>query len=393
MKRQRTNIRKELPVTQNLVYLNTGTAGPLPRRTVQTIAEQAQRQLVEGRSNLSSFLKEYLPTLDDLRARFARLLGAGSDEIALTHHTTEGMNIAIWGLNWQAGDEIVTTTLEHPGGLLPSYAALRRFGLTLRMVDLGLGDGDSAGKIAAALSPRTRLVVISHVSYKTGAVLPVTEIAQAAHSAGALLAVDGAQSAGAISVDVHALDADFYAIAGHKWLCGPEGIGALYVKKERVSELAPTFVGFFSMRDYEAIDLSGSFMPAPGARRYETGTLFWPTIYGIRESLRWLEEVVGYDAVFAFGREATAQCRKMLGELPGVTIHTPANYAGLTTFSVEGMDAAATSNALADRGVIIRSLGEPGWMRASTGFFNSAEDLQRLRDELASLSAAAEPIR
>ncbi len=382
-----TNIRKELPVTENVAYLNTGTAGPMPRRTVQTIAEHAQRQLVEGRSNLSTFLEESLPSLDDLRARFARLLGAGRDEIALTHHTTEGMNIATWGLNWQPGDELMTTTLEHPGGLLPIYAALRRFGLTLRMVDLGLGDGDVAGKIAAALSPRTRLVVISHVSYKTGAVLPVAEIAQAVRSAGALLAVDGAQSAGIIPVDVHTLDADFYAIPGHKWLCGPEGVGALYVKKERVAELSPTYVGFFSMRDYEAIDLSGSFMPAPGARRYETGTLFWPAIYGMRESLQWLEEVVGYDTVFAFGREATALCRDLLGALPGATIHTPANYAGLTTFSVEGVDAVAACATLADQGVIIRPLSKPGWMRASTGFFNSAEDLQCLRDGLASLSS------
>jgi len=388
MERQLENIRKELPVTQNIAYLNTGTAGPLPRQTVQIIAEQAQRQLLEGRSNISFFLEEGFPLLDDLRARFARLLGASYDEIALTHHTTEGMNIATWGLNWQAGDEIVTTTLEHPGGLLPIYAALRRFGLTLRVVDLGLGDGDVTGRIAAALSPRTRLVVISHVSYKTGAVLPVAEIAQAVHGAGALLAVDGAQSAGVIPVDMHALDADFYAVPGHKWLCGPEGVGALYVKKERVTELAPTFVGFYAMRDYEAIDLAGSYMPAPGARRYETGTLFWPAIYGMNESLRWLEEVVGYDTVFALGREATAQCHEMLGELPGCTIHTPANYAGLTTFSVEGMDATAASEALADRGVIIRPVGNLGWMRTSTGFFTGAEDLQRLREGLVGLSTA-----
>ncbi|NOZ05328.1 MAG: aminotransferase class V-fold PLP-dependent enzyme [Chloroflexi bacterium] len=387
MKRQLTSIRNELPVTENVAYLNTGMAGPLPRRTVQIIAEQAQRQLLEGRSNLSAFREEYLALLDDLRARFARLLGAGHDEIALTHHTTEGMNIALWGLNWQAGDEIVTTTLEHVGGLLPGYAVLRRFGLTLRMVDLGLGDGDIAGKIAAALSPRTRLVVVSHVSYKTGALLPVAEIAQAVHSAGALIAVDGVQAAGVIPVDVRALDADFYAIAGHKWLCGPEGVGALYVRRKRVAELSPTFVGFFSMRDFEAFDFSGSFIPAPGAHRYETGTLFWPAIYGMRESLQWLEEVVGYDTVFAFGREATARCRQMLGELPGCTIHTPANHAGLTTFSVEGVDAVAACDTLADQGVIIRSLSEQGWMRASTGFFNSADDLQRLREGLSGLSS------
>ena len=112
-------IRAELPVVERQVYLNSGTAGPLPRRTAAAIAAANERQLLDGRASFRPYIEEYFPLLADVRAGIARLLGAGAEEIALTHHTSEGMNIAVWGLNWQPGDEIVTTTEEHPGGLLP----------------------------------------------------------------------------------------------------------------------------------------------------------------------------------------------------------------------------------------------------------------------------------
>ena len=113
-------VRQELPVLERLVYLNTGTAGPLPRRTVAAITAENERQMLDGRINFKVFMEEYFPLLSDIRARFARVLGADVCEVAITHHTTEGMNIAIWGLNWQAGDEIVIT-----GGVPSSRGQLR----------------------------------------------------------------------------------------------------------------------------------------------------------------------------------------------------------------------------------------------------------------------------
>jgi L-cysteine/cystine lyase len=378
-------IREEFPVFERLAYLNTGTSGPLARRTVRAITAQTERQLLQGRSSFKVFLEEYFPLLDDLRARFGRLLGADADEIALTHHTTEGMNVAIWGLNWHAGDEIITTTEEHDGASLPVYLAARRQGLTLRVVDVGSDDADIVERLARAITPRTRLVVVSHVFFKTGTVLPVAEIADAAHRAGALLAVDGAQSAGAIPIDVHALGVDAYAIPGQKWLCGPEGLGALYVRRDRVTELSPTFVGFFSLRDFTAYDDSGYFIPAPGARRYEVGTVFWPALLGMLASLQWMEDELGYDAIYDQGAAVTRRCRQMLAEVPGLTIHSPARYAGLTSFSVDGLDPMATALALAETGVVIRSVHAPDLLRVSTGFYNDESDVRRLCDGRISL--------
>lgn len=400
-------VREQLPVTERYAYLNTGTAGPLPRRAVAAIAHWNERQALEGRADFTLYLQEYWPLLDDLRAHFAKLLGANADEIALTHHTTEGLNIVAWGLNWRPGDEIVTTSLEHEGGLLPVYAVVRRFGLTLRIVDGGTyaTKDEWADKIAAALSPRTRLVMVSHVSYQTGTVLPVQGIVEAAHRVGALVAVDGAQSAGAIPINVHEMNVDFYAVPGQKWLCGPEGVGALYVRRERLSELAPTFVGFASLRLLTdgafapVIDLSGYFIPAPDARRYEVGTVYWPALFGMRESLRWLEEL-GYDWIYHQTQVITRRCRERLAELPGLALHSPDEHAGLTSFSLPGVHAQVAVKVLAERGVIIRTLPyrtgtaalcpnsgtvPQHWLRVSTGFFNSEDDLARLCDGLRTL--------
>jgi L-cysteine/cystine lyase len=379
-------IRQELPVLERLVYLNTGTAGPLPRRTAAAITAANERQLLDGRASFSVYMEDYFPLLDDVRARFARLLGADVAEVAITHHTTEGMNIAIWGLNWQPGDEIVVTTHEHEAGLLPAYAAARRFGLGLRVVDTGSGDADTvAAEVIAALSPRTRLVVMSHVTFTTGAVLPVQPIAAAAHRQGALVAVDGAQAAGAIPVDVHALVIVFYAGPGQKWLCGPEGVGALYVRKTCLSALAPTYIGGFALRDFNSMDLTGHFLPAPDARRYEQSSIYWPALYGMQESLRWLEEDIGWSWLFARTADITASCRAMLSEMPGVTVHTPTQQGSLTAFTVAGQEAQATATRLGEQGIVIRPIPHYDWLRVATGFFTTEADLERLRDGLLGL--------
>jgi L-cysteine/cystine lyase len=200
--------------------------------------------------------------------------------------------------------------------------------------------------------------------------------------------VDGAQSAGAIPVDVHALDVDFYAMPGQKWLCGPEGVGALYVRKASLSALAPTYIGGFALRDFGSMDLTGHFLPAPDARRYEQSSVYWPALYGMQESLRWLEEDLGWSWLFERTAAITARCRALLGALPGVTLHTPAQQGGLTAFSVAGLEAQDVATQLSEQGIIIRSIPHYDWLRVATGFFTTEADVARLRDGLVALQAA-----
>jgi L-cysteine/cystine lyase len=228
-------------------------------------------------------------------------------------------------------------------------------------------------------------VVVSHVSWVTGAILPVAEIAVETHRVGALLAVDGAQSAGLIPVNVRALGVDAYAVPGQKWLCGPEGVGALYVRGDRISELSPTYVGHFAVRDFDAVDHSGYFLPAAGARRYEGGTVYWPVLFGMHESLRWLEGTVGWEWIFARSRTMTQRCHEILADLPHVTVQSPAGHIGLTAFSLAGCEPEASVAKLVQRGVVIRSLHQSANLRVSTGFFTDDNDLDQLRDGLLAL--------
>jgi L-cysteine/cystine lyase len=157
-------IRDELPAVRKYIYLNTGTNGPLPRRSHEAMEACAMDELLEGRIGPEAFARTQA-IFAGTRAAVAALLGCDPDEIALTHNTTEGLNIALMGLDWQRGDEIVTAATEHPGGLYPIYLLRQRYGVKIRMTDIGLKDLNPVAALQNVLSPKTKAVVLSHVSW------------------------------------------------------------------------------------------------------------------------------------------------------------------------------------------------------------------------------------
>ncbi|HLY30085.1 MAG TPA: aminotransferase class V-fold PLP-dependent enzyme, partial [Ktedonobacterales bacterium] len=168
-------IRAELPVTGRYLYFNAGTNGPLPTRSHNALVASSERELSEGRIGSAAFTR-LLQNLGDARTAVATLLQCDPAEIALTHNTTEGMNIALMGLRWQPGDEVVTSVAEHPGGLYPVYLLHQRYGVKIRMTQIALPGHDPFEELRSVLSPRTKAVVLSHVSWATGMVLPVREL-------------------------------------------------------------------------------------------------------------------------------------------------------------------------------------------------------------------------
>jgi len=342
---------------------------------MEAMARDEQRDLHEGRSNITAFL-EFFDLLPVVRGRIATVLGCDAEEIALTHHTTEGVNFAVLGMTWHAGDEVITTNLEHIGGLAPLYLLEHRFGVRVRVVDCGETGERALEAIAEALSARTRAVVLSHVSYSTGSVLPVKEITRRAHTVGALVIVDGAQSAGAIPVDVRDLGVDAYAIPGQKWLCGPEGTGALYVARSASGQIAPTIAGGFS---FESFDELGAYALHTDARRFETGGVFRAGIAGLNESLRWITEEVTLEWAYARIAALAEYCRRALEGLEGVDLITPAGrQAGLVNFTFPGWEPMAVMEEMADREIVIRGVDRPAGLRVSTGFYNTEQEVDRL---------------
>ena len=381
--------RAEMPVTGRKAYLNTGTAGPLARITQEALETGGRFEYETGRGTFSNF-PVLMADIERLRSGFAALMGVDEREVALTHHTTDGINIVANGLAWHAGDEIVTTSAEHEGGLLPLYVQKRRHGVVIRMVEIGPDDSQDeiAVKLGRAIGPRTRLIAISHVNWNTGIRMPIECIAAIARERGVLTLVDGAQSAGAIPLDLGSSGVDFYAAPAQKWLCGPEGIGALWVRAESLSLLEPTFIGFFSLVDTSSYDLSGNFMPAPGAQRFEVGTVYRPAVKAMGVNLEWLSEAFGWQWIYSRIATLAEQARGALLSIPEVDMVTPAGAgSGLVTFALRGYDPSRVVAELEQSDIVVRNLSEPEALRVSTGFFNDDEDISRLVEALREVTA------
>jgi L-cysteine/cystine lyase len=381
-------LRRFTPVVAATAYLNTGAAGPLLAPVAEAIQRAALDELLDGRMSPGGFA-EFRQRLSSLRAGLADVVGAQDDEIAITHHTTEGVNIVVWGLPWQEGDRVVTTTLEHPGVLLPLYQLHHRFGVDIDFADIGTGEPDQAlAAIRSALERPCQLLVLSHVTWSTGALLPLAEIVELAHHAGVPVLVDGAQSFGAVSVDVAALGADFYSFPGQKWLCGPEGTGGLFVRRDRLERLSPTFVGYLGTdhAHYRANDVD-AVAPADGAARYEVGSLYRPAIAGFATAVEWHREWLQKGALLERINALTTYCHGQATQLSDAVVLTPAGrLAGLVSLRAKGIDSAQCVSSLLERGVTIRHIPDNGCLRLSCGFFNTREEVDRalnLIDEFA----------
>jgi L-cysteine/cystine lyase len=380
-------VRQALPAVGAGIYLNTGSAGPLPRETARAMADLAEYELTVGRGAPDYDLQAF-ERMAEARAAVAAVLTADVDTVALTHSTTEGMNVAAWGIDWREGDRAVTTNLEHPGGLGPLLALRERRGVDLRIVDIGRGEDDRRSLTAfdAAIDGRTRLVALSHVAWTTGAVLPVAAIAEIAHRAGALVLVDGAQAAGAIAVDVTALAADAYALPAQKWLLGPEGMGALWVAPSAADRLRPTFSGWFG---FEEAGTRLPYRPFTDARRFEWGTFHRPSVLGFARSCGWLAMFVGLDYVYGRGATLARRAADALAAIDGVEVISPRDRLGpLVTFRISGWPAEVALDELGRRTfAIARTVPETDWLRLSVGFFNTDAELDRVAATVAELAA------
>ncbi len=378
-------VREALPSLGAGIYLNTGSVGPIPAESAAAMADFANWELTTGRAHVDDW-PEVLQRMAEARASVAAVLTTDPAAIALTHSTTDGMNAIAAAIDWRPGDRAVTTCLEHAGAVGPLYA-LRARGIEIDFVDIGDG-GDDARTLAAveaAMTPQTRLVVASHVTWLTGAVLPVAALADIAHAGGALMAVDGAQSVGAIRVDFEATGADAYAVAAQKWLLGPEGMGALAVRPELATRLHPAFAGYLS---FATIDSVGTAVFQPDARRFEWGTFHRPSIIGMARSISWMSMYVGLDWIYARGAATARRAADRLATIPGVQVLTPTHQmATLVTFRIEGWPAATALAELGARAfAIARTVDVLDAIRISVAFFTSDDEVERFAEAVALLA-------
>ena len=347
-------LRAQFPVLERKAYMNTGTDGPLAAAAV----EAARAELEDAGSNgrVAAHFERRAELGAELRAAYARLLGASVDDVALTTSTTDGIGRVIAGLGLGEGDEIVTSDQEHPGVVGPLLAARRR-GVNVRVVPLS--------QVAEAAGPETTLVAVSHVSWIAGEVAPA---ALAELDVPVLL--DGARGAGAIHVDPAALGCAAYAAAGQKWLCGADGTGLLWLDPAFAERLDLVTPGYASFVDASA-RFEGSFKDT--AARFDAPVLPREGLAMSLAAIGVLEEA-GWEDVHA---TAVAQARRLADALreSGRTVMPR----GATTLvSWEDAYAEQTRDRLAEEGIIVRDLPGRSLVRASVGAWNDDSDLERL---------------
>jgi L-cysteine/cystine lyase len=350
-------LRSQFPVFETVAYLNAGTCGPLPAAALRAAADSGLAAAERGRG------KAYFDQMLDVRARlreaYAGVVGGRAEDVALVTATSDGMARVLAGLGLRRGDEVLTADDEHPGLYGPLAAARAQLGIDVRAVPLA--------ELPGAVTPRTRLVACSHVSWTSGALAPA-ELADVGREFPVLL--DGAQGAGAVPVDVAALGCAFYAAAGQKWLCGPVGTGLLWVSprwRERMAVAGPAYLNlsvpsagleaeaWSDARAFDAPALSNEAMVAALAAHDVLAAAGWQAVH---------DRAAALAAGFAERLRATGRVVAQRG--------------ASTLVSWEQPDADAAAARLAAADVTVRSLPGTPYLRASVGAWNDEGDLERL---------------
>jgi L-cysteine/cystine lyase len=360
-------IRKNLSQTGEEIYLNTGVIGPL-----SSAAKLAAAQSLFSSGHVFSLPGSAAPA----KVAVARLINADPAEIALKNSTTHGIYEALFSIDWKEGDEALTSDLEHHAILRPLLQLQERYGVRIRY--FAASGKNSVDAFEETLSPKTKLAAFSHVSYLNGEGLPAKELVAAAHRRGVPALIDGAQASGAIPVDVRDLDADYYSLPGQKWLFGPQGTGALYVRRSIIDAYDPKAnrieIPFPYGEEHIFTDVR-RFESAPPARIAQAG---------FAASVNWLLDEVGAEAAFGNIARIVSAFKKGVAGIKGLRLATPESCAGLVSLKPVRADPKKLLAFLKEKNILARTVDPFGYIRFSFSYFISPEEVDQVLEALAS---------
>ena len=396
-------MRDLCPALANKTYFNYGGQGPLPTPSLEAI-NASWRRIQE----LGPFTADVWPYIsaevNKTRGRLARLCNVPAHRLALSENVTSGCVLPLWGLPLDHGDHILISDCEHPGVVAACHELARRRQLqvhTLPVKQCRLGrdqqartDHDVLAAIEQQLTSRTRLVVLSHLLWNTGQQMPIAAVAARLqqHPAQPYLLVDAAQSIGQIPVAEAAQAADIYAFTGHKWACGPEGLGGVALSERMLTEAQPTLIGWRSLQDETRAVADDPDPFHHDSRRFEVATSCVPLMAGLRCSLDLLDQE-GSDGdrlerIRTLSKQLWEELRSIRGISPLLEGHPPA---GLVSFQMHPEATRATPSevvkALGTEQIWIRDLADPICLRACTHICTNHGDMAQLIDQIRTLSA------
>ncbi|WP_440946203.1 cysteine desulfurase [Methanosarcina sp. T3] len=384
-------VREDFPVLKEVVYLDSTATTQTPVPAVEAMVEYFYKYAGNHGRGAHRLARETTNRYEDARETVARFLNSEPSKTVFTKNTTEGINLVANSYPWEAGDQIVTTMLEHHSNLLP-WLRLQEKGVNVTVVNPDRRGIIDPQMIENALTDRTKLIAVTHISNVFGSVQDVSRITKLVHRNGVKILIDGAQSAGHISVDLKALGCDFFATAGHKGLLGPQGTGVLYIRNPEVLESASVGGGTVS-------DVSGlSYTLEPSPACFEAGTPNIPGVIGLGKAVEYVEKI-GVSEIEKHEAKLSGEAAKRLSELEHVEVYGPENRAGIVPFNVKGLHAHDVALILDQtRKICVRSghhcaipvtrfLEVESTVRASFALYNTEEEVEILVNAVNALKA------
>ena len=371
--------RQKFPALANKSYFNYGGQGTMPQGAIAAI--QQAHEYIQKTGPFSGASNGWImEQAKQMKMAIASELGVPPETLTLTEDVSVGCNIPLWGIDWQAGDHLLLTDCEHPGIIAAAHEVQRRFGIEITTCPLmaTLNEGNPTDVVAQYLQPTTRLVVLSHILWNTGQVLPLAEIVQLCHAQPKIVRVlvDAAQSVGMMPLNLTELEADFYAFTGHKWWCGPAGLGGLYISPDAQVSLSPTFIGW---RGIAVNSLGQQVGWMEDGRKYEIATSDYTLYAGLREAIachqQWGTATDRYHRILQLSQSLWQK----LSELRHVTcLRYAPPESGLVSFTVEGQSHPAIVQALEQQNLLVRTILDPDCIRACVHYFTSEAEIEQL---------------
>ncbi len=340
-------LRKHYLFEDDLIMMNNGTVGPMPEPVFNTLMSSFQVQCTAPCDVYSTFGARR----EEVRAKVARFVGADPEEIVLNRNTTEGMNFVANGLELKPGDEVLLSDMEHPGGIHPWRLKAARYGIVMKEVPVGLPPrsvDEVVDAFEAAITPRTRVISISHTVYISGLIAPIKELSEMAHRHGVLVVADSAHGPGMLNLNLHDTGVDYWTASPYKWLGAPCGCGILYVRRDLQESLWPTIA-------------NSGWDTSDTGRRFETlGQRADPLVFALGEAVDF-QSAVGKERIQRRIQALATHLKEGLAEIPGIRLHTSMDgylSGGLTAFSAPGMSPEGLMNYLRERyNLVIRTIG------------------------------------
>jgi cysteine desulfurase / selenocysteine lyase len=393
-------LRAEFPILREqvnghpVVYLDNAASTQKPAAVIEAIERYYRTQNANVHRGIHELSNRATEAYEHARKQVASHFGIEDlGELVWTRGTTEAINLIAysWGLpRLREGDEILISVMEHHSNLVPWQLLAQRTGARLRFLELDAEQRLDLSRLDEVLTERTKIVSVAHVSNSIGVIHPVRRLAEAAHAVGAVMVVDGAQSAPHLPVRVEELGCDFFAFSGHK-MCGPTGIGGLWARRELLEEMPP-FHGGGDMIDYVDLE-SATWAKLP--HKFEAGTPNIAGAVGLGAAVEFLQQI-GMDAIRAHEVELLSYMIERMQEVPDLHIYGPRDLeerSGVVSFTLADVHPHDLATILDSKGVAIRAghhctqplmrcLGVSSTARASVYLYNTKADVDRLIDAL-----------